>query len=81
MKSKKINDSTLSLETEVALLKQSTSTTDSILLELKNCMIRLESKMDNGFSKINSEAWTRFYFMLAIDIGLAGLIARSAHWI
>jgi hypothetical protein len=41
----------------------------------------LETKMDSKFDAVQNRLWSNFLWLMSMIIGLAGLIARTQHWI
>jgi len=42
---------------------------------------RLSDNMDKKFSILEGRIWTHFVWLMSMIIGLAGLIAKTQHWI
>ena len=85
----------LSLETEIALLKQGKINTEAILIDMKNTLVRLETKIDNLFLHLDnkfttqslhldSKFTTQFWALTVLSASgfsiLGGLLGHVAHW-
>lgn len=77
-----------SIDTRVALLEMSIMNINETLKEIKSEIkdIRLDAKemrieMKNGFSDITKELKLDFRWLLAIIVGLGGIMAHGFHWL
>jgi hypothetical protein len=54
---------------------------EEITENIKQTLIRLENKMDEGFKSINNRLWVNFYWMIAGFASLLTIIAHGFKWI
>lgn len=64
---------------KIALLEKDNSNINQVLTEIKNTLIRLENKIDNGLSEVRKEGMSHFRWLMGTIIVLTSspLIVES----
>jgi len=87
MKSEK-HEARMSNDARIAVLETTILNINTTLIDIKNDIKQMDKKFEAKFDKFEAKLdklqdrlWSGFLWLIGMMIGLAGLIARTQHWI